>query len=307
MAAGERSVFVTGATGLVGARLCEKLVAGGDRVLAHRRGPPPTARVPGLTWVAGDLSSPGEWESALAESDAVVHLAGASIVAGRWTPARKRELRASRIATTQSLVEAMARCSSPPSALVCASASGYYGARGAEILEEGAAPGGDFLADLCVDWEAAALGAQEVGARVVRLRFGAILSRRSGVLASVLPLYRLGLGGALGSPASYFPWLHEDDATGLIAFALAGGAGEASVLNAGAPQCVTMGEWARTLGRVLKRPALFRVPEVALRLAFGEMGDALVAGQRMVPEAALSGGYDFAYPELEGALEALCG
>lgn len=109
----------------------------------------------------------------------------------------------------------------------------------------------------------------------------------------------------MGSPASYFPWLHEDDATGLIAFALAGGAGEESVLNAAAPQCVTMGEWARTLGRILKRPALFRVPEVALRLAFGEMGEALVAGQRVVPKAALSGGYDFAYPELEAALRAL--
>ena len=165
MAAGARTVFVTGATGLVGSRLCENLVARGDRVLAHRRGALPESRSAGPTWFTGDLCSGGEWEAALAESDAVVHLAGASVAAERWTPARKRELRASRVATTRGLVEAMMRCSKPPATFVCASASGYYGARGEEVLDEGAGPGDDFLAQLCVDWEEAALGARQAGAR----------------------------------------------------------------------------------------------------------------------------------------------
>ena len=302
-----RTIFVTGATGLVGSRLCDALLAGGCTVLAHSRSARGQARIPGMTWLSGDLTAPGEWQDAVAEADAVVHLAGAPIAQGRWTPARKRELRASRIETTRRIVATLASASAGPSVLVCASASGYYGARGEARLDEGAGPGNDFLARLCVEWEAAAWGASQAGVRVVSLRFGALLSRSGGALARMLPLFKLGLGGALGPPDRYFPWLHEDDAIGLIEWALGAGPRAAGAVNAVAPEAVRMGAWARCLGGVLGRPARLPVPNFVLRLVLGELGSALVPGQHIVPRAALEGGYVFRHPRLEAALGDLVG
>jgi uncharacterized protein len=298
-----QTIFVTGATGLVGSRLCQRLTAGGHRVLAHRRDPgAEAASGPGLTWFSGDLLRQGEWQDALADADAVVHLAGASVARARWTRARKNELRASRIASTQQIVSALARAARPAAVFLCASASGYYGARGEERLDEGSTAGDDFLAGLCVEWEAAALGAREAGVRVACLRFGAILSPRGGALAAMLPAFRLGLGGPLGSADRYFPWLHEDDAVGLIEWALRPGGSAQGAINAVAPDAVRMGEWAACLGRVLGRPARLPLPSAVLRLVLGERGPALVPGQFIVPRAALEMGYGFRHPRLETAL-----
>jgi len=305
VAASGRTIFVTGATGLLGSQLCASLIARGDRVLAHRRGPIPESPSPALTWLGGDLCAAGDWQAALAEADAVVHLAGAPIAKGRWTRARKQELRESRIASTREIATALARMPRPPATFVCASASGYYGPRGGEWLDESSGPGDDFLARLCVDWEAAALTARGSDVRVAVLRFGAILSRRGGLLARVLRPFRLGVGGALGPSDRYLPWIHEADAVGLIEWALAAGPGRDGALNAVAPDAITMGQWTATLARVLGRPALLPLPTFALRLALGEMGGALVPGQRMAPRAALAGGYTFLHPALEEALRAL--
>jgi uncharacterized protein (TIGR01777 family) len=274
-------------------------------VWAHSRRPPPPGAEPGTRWIGGDLTAPGDWQQAAAEADVVVHLAGAPIARGRWNAARKQELRTSRIASTQQIVAALAAARRPPSLFVCASATGYYGARGDEPLDEGSGPGDDFLARLCVEWEAAAANARQAGVRVVSLRLGAVLSRRGGALAAMRPVFRWGLGGSLGPADRYFPWIHEDDATGLIEWALRPEARVEGALNAVAPEAVRMGDFARCLAGALGRPAWIGVPGFALRWVLGELGASLAPGQHVVPRAALDGGYAFRHPRLDAALSAL--
>jgi uncharacterized protein (TIGR01777 family) len=290
---------------LVGSELCGQLVAAGDRVLAHSRTPDLQAPMPGVSWLGGDLTGAGDWQQVLAEADAVVHLAGAPIAARRWNPARKRELRDSRILSTRQIAQALAQAPRRPRVFVCASATGFYGARGDEPLDESSLPGDDFLARLCVEWEAAAGEARQAGVRVATVRFGAVLSRRGGVLARMWPLFRWGLGGPLGPADRYFPWIHEADAAGLVRWILAAESGLAGALNAVAPESLRMGDWTRLLAAVAGRPARLPVPGFALRLALGELGAALVPGQRIAPRAALAGGYVFSQPELAPALEDL--
>jgi hypothetical protein len=271
----------------------------------RRRDEPPPG--PGSRFVEGDVTRSGAWQDEVAGADAVVHLAGEGIAAHRWTEAFKETLRASRIDGTRRVVEAMARSARPPATLVCASAAGYYGPRGEEPLDESAAPGDDFLARLCVDWEAEARGAAAAGARVVSLRFAMVLARDGGALPRMLPPFKLGLGGPLGPGERYTPWIHVEDAAGLARFALDPASGLSGPVNAVAPEAVRMAEFARTLGRVLGRPAWLPVPETALRLVLGEAADAVVPGQRVVPRAAREAGYAFAHGTLREALEDLVG
>lgn len=301
------SVFVTGATGLVGRVLCNALRAAGAQVVALSRSE--HASEPGLRFVVGDPRSAGDWQGEVARADAVVHLAGEPIAGQRWTEAFKRKLRASRIEGTRRIVEAMGAGEGGPSVLVCASAAGYYGPRGEEVLDESSPPGDDFLAGLCIDWEAEAARARVVaGARVVSLRFGMILATGGGALPRMLTPFRLGLGGPLGPKDRYTPWIHVADAAGLARFAIeASDDGLRGPVNAVAPEAVRMETFARTLGRVLGRPAWIPVPEAALRLILGEAADAVVPGQHVVPRAALTAGYAFVHPTLEGALSDLVG
>jgi hypothetical protein len=293
-------VFVTGASGLIGRALCNELLARGDQVVALSRRRRESADA-ALCWVQGDPSRCGDWTGELEGTDAVVHLAGESITGGRWTRARKRRLVDSRIQSTQRLVEAVVACQRPPATLVCGSASGYYGPRGDELLLESSPPGHDFLAELCVSWEAAAKAAVSHGLRVVSMRFGAVLDRSGGALARMLLPFRLGLGGPLGPAGRWFPWLHHRDATDMLCFALDHPVSGA--LNCVATESTTMGDFAKTLGRVCRRPALLPLPLPVLRLALGEMGEALVAGQRIAPRALVDAGYCFRYPAALAALE----
>jgi len=208
----------------------------------------------------------------------------------------------SRVESTRILVDALASAPRRPRLLVCASACGYYGPRGEELLTERSTPGDDFLARVCRDWEAGAARAAALGIRVVQVRFGVVLSARGGALATMLPIFRLGLGGPLGPGERWFPWVSEVDAVSLLAFALA--ADVEGPLNAASPEPVRMRDFARTLGAVLRRPAFLPVPELVLRLALGEMGGSLVPGQRVVPEVAIRAGYRFREPTLEAALRA---
>ncbi len=293
-------VFLTGASGLVGTRLRDELLARGHEVVAlSRRERSPTGSGP-FRWVQGDPCEPGAWTQEAAAADAVVHLAGASVASGRWTEARKRELVRSRIDSTRALVSAFRDAPHRPRVFVCASATGYYGPRGEEELAEDAPPGDDFLADLCVKWEVEARRVAALEMRVVCLRFGVILSTEGGALATMLPIFRLGLGGPLGPGASWFPWLSVEDAAGIAAFAVENEI--AGPVNAVAPEAARMRDFAGTLGRVLRRPALLPVPLFALQLALGEMGGSLVPGQRVVPRALADAGYDFRQPTLESAL-----
>jgi uncharacterized protein (TIGR01777 family) len=229
-------------------------------------------------------------------------LAGENLADHRWTEAVKAEIRDSRIQGTRLLCQTLAGLVSKPSILVSASAIGYYGNRGAEVVNESSPPGSGFLATLCQEWEAATHSARDADIRVVNFRLGVILSRRGGALAKMLTPFKLGLGGVIGSGQQYLSWITLDDVVGAIQFALAEAAFSGPV-NVVAPQTVTNREFTNTLGRVLGRPTIFPMPAIAARLAFGEMADEmLLSGVRLEPHALSSAGFQFEHPQLESAL-----
>jgi hypothetical protein len=249
----------------------------------------------------------GEIDAAKLEGfDAVVHLAGEPIT-GRWNATKKTAIRESRVKGTRLLCEALARLSKRPRVLIAASASGYYGDRGDEVLREESGAGSLFLSQVCQEWEAATKAAAESGIRVVNLRFGFILSRAGGGLAKMLPAFKMGAGGKIGSGKQYMSWIAIDDLLQIILFATTAETVNGPV-NAVAPNPVTNLAFTKTLARVLGRPAIFPMPAFAVRLAFGEMGEELLlASARIEPTRLLSAGYQFRFPELEGALRHLLG
>jgi len=260
----------------------------------------------------GEPESPDErrWDPAavsaapLEGAEAVVHLAGATI-ASRWTATRRREIRASRVGSARALVDSIARLTRAPRVVVSASAVGIYGDRGDEWLTEDSASGRGFLADLALEWEAEIGRARKFGARVACLRFGIVLARGGGALAPLVPLFRLGLGGAPGSGRQWWSWIAIADAVRIVMRALDDGAMEGPV-NAVSPTPVTAREFARALGRTLHRPALVPAPAPILRLAFGAMADeVLLASQRARPARLAALGFEFRHPRLDGALAAI--
>jgi uncharacterized protein (TIGR01777 family) len=291
-------VGVTGSSGLVGSALLRALAAQG--AVARRLVRSGAQLGPqDLLWDPETGSLSGSRASGL---EAVVHLAGENIAAARWTRAFKARLVASRIEPTRRLCEELARRSPRPAVLVAASALGYYGHRGDAWLDEDSGPGVGFLPELCQAWEAATGPARRAGIRVVNLRFGLVLDPSGGALARMLPLFRAGLGGRVGGGSQYVGWISLRDAVGAIGHALAR-EGLAGPVNAVAPQPATQAELARDLGRALGRPALVPVPALAIRLALGEQGEALLLhSARIRPARLLASGYDFADPELAPAL-----
>jgi len=304
-------MLISGSTGLIGTALIEcmqhhdhemvRLVRPGTRIGAG------SARLSGdeksVPWNPASTTI----DSAADGADAVVHLAGASIAGGRWTAARKRELRASRVAATRNLVTALGALRRPPKIFVAASAIGIYGSRGSEELTESSAPGNDFLAHLTREWETESAHAADFGARTVLLRFGVILASGGGALPRMALPFRLGVGGRIGSGRQWISWIAIEDVIGIIRYALATGllSGSANVV---APAPVTNAEFAATLGRVLHRPAILPTPAIALRLAFGEMADALLlSSQRVYPNKVQHLGYTHLHPELEEALRSELG
>ena len=293
-------VVVSGSRGLVGSALVPFLAAGGHRLPRLVRGTP--ANSDETAWnPARGLAEP----SCLGGVDAVVHLAGENIAAGRWTPARKAEIRQSRVEGTRSLCESLARLANPPKLLVSASAIGFYGDRGSQTLTEESGPGSGFLPDVCREWEAAVEPASQAGIRVVNLRFGMVLSPAGGALQKMLLPFKLGLGGRIGSGDQFMSWIAIDDAVGAIRHALSAESLRGPV-NAVAPTPVTNAEFTRLLARALRRPAFMPVPPFAARLAFGEMADALLlASARVMPVRLQESGYHFRFPALEDALRYL--
>ena len=271
-------VGVTGATGFLGRRVTAELVKTGHSPHSLARNPSPES---------------------LASTDAVIHLAGEP-VAQRWTPEAKQRIYASRVEGTRNLVNAISKNGHRPQVLVCASAIGIYGSRGDEILKEDSRPAEDFLARVVVDWENAAQSAEALGIRVVNLRFGVVLGN-GGALAKMLPPFKLGIGGRLGSGKQWTSWIHIDDAASLILFAMENGQVRGAV-NATAPHPVTNAQFTHELARVLHRPAIFPVPPFALRLMFGEMAGVVLASQRVLPAAAQAAGFEFRYSDLAPAL-----
>jgi hypothetical protein len=287
--------MVTGATGLIGRPLVRALAAAGHAVLVVSRSP---GRVPAraIGWDAVP--------QAIEDVDAIVNLAGEPVADGRWTEARKQEIRSSRIDGTRAIVRAIREANKRPGVLVSASATGYYGPRGDEPIDETVGPGSDFLSGVCKAWEAEAQAAEALDVRVVRLRIGIALAPDGGALGTMLLPFRAGIGGPVGSGKQWMPWIHVDDVCGLVVAAL-GGADWRGAVNATAPSPMRNGDFARTLGRALGRPAILPLPGLVLRLAFGEMANILLTGQRAVPAAAQQLGYAFKHPELPGALAEL--
>jgi hypothetical protein len=294
-------VALSGSSGFIGSALVPSLAREGHRVIRLVR-----ALTAGPEQIPWDPET-GRLDPAQLEGvDAIVHLAGEPVV-GRWTRAKKARIHDSRVRGTRLLAETMSQLAHPPKVLVCASAIGYYGDRGEERLTEESPAGAGFLAEVCENWEAAAQAARAKGVRVVSLRIGVVLSPRGGALKMMLPAFRLGVGGRLGDGRQYFSWVALDDVVGAIQHALITD-GLAGPVNAVAPTPVTNAEFTRTLGRVLRRPVVFPVPTLALRLLFGELADeGLLASARVEPRRLLSSGYRFVAPELEPALRHLLG
>lgn len=290
-------VAISGGTGLIGSAMVSRLRASGARVRRLVRHAPPDAPDEILWDPMRGVLSPHDLEGA----DAVIHLAGEPI-ARRWTDARKQAIRESRVRGTELIARTIAALARKPRVLLSGSAVGYYGDRGDEVLDEESAPGADFLARVGREWETAAGAAADAGVRVVLLRTGVVLNPKGGALARLLTPFRVGVGGPIGSGRQWMSWISLDDHLRAMEHALATAQLHGPV-NLVSPNPVTNAEFARTLGRVLARPALVPVPSFALELVYGEMARAtIIAGQRVLPKALLRAGFEFAHPTLEQAL-----
>lgn len=301
------NIAITGATGLIGRELVRKLLRGGHRVEAWTRDPASAAEVlPANCQIT--KWDPAEVDPvALRDTDAVIHLAGENVAGARWTAHRKNELVRSRVESSRSLVEAIATLPEQqrPHTLLSASAIGYYGDRGDETLAETAAAGTGFLPDLCAHWEKRILSAEDLGVRAAVLRIGIVLSREGGMLGTVLPVFRAGLGGRLGSGRQWMSWIHLDDVVRLFLHTLENDEVHGPV-NATAPMPVRNQVFTRALATSVGRPAILPVPSLGLRLAFGEMASVMTSSQRVVPLAAEESGFRFQHPTLGDALAEIC-
>ncbi|MFQ5739347.1 MAG: TIGR01777 family oxidoreductase [Acidobacteriota bacterium] len=299
-------IAVTGATGLIGHALYQQLFGHEHQFILLARNPEEAqSRFSGARIVQWEAAAGPPPKEPLEGVEVVVHLAGESIAAGRWTEARKRAIRTSRIEGTRNLVKGLSCLASPPRVLVSGSAVGYYGDRGNELLDESSRPGSGFLADVCRQWEREALEATRLGIRVVLLRTGIVLSARGGALAQMLPPFKMFLGGSLGSGRQWMSWIHLEDEVELILTAIRNESVEGP-LNATSPHPRTNKEFSKSLGKVLRRPAFMPVPGFALRMLMGEMAQCLLLeGQRVLPKKAGQIGFQFKHPRLESALRNL--
>jgi uncharacterized protein (TIGR01777 family) len=299
-------VTLTGATGLIGPQLLQALRAGGAEVTILTRDPASAREKLGdVEAIAWDLMSEPAPLAALAGREAVVHLAGEP-VAQRWSPKVKRAIEESRVQGTRNLIEGLRAADPRPATLISSSAIGYYGPHGEEPLDEAAPAGNDFLAQVCLKWEAEAAKATELGLRVVQVRTGVVLDSSGGALAKMLPPFRLGVGGPVAGGRQYISWIHTADLVGMMVAAISDERWVGPV-NGTAPEPLHNRDFSRVLGRVLKRPALLPVPAVALQLLYGEMAEIVTTGARVVPAKPLVLGYEFQHPELEEALRSALG
>lgn len=306
-------VFITGGTGLVGARLVRRLKNRGDRVTVLSRDPDAWERVgQDVDIVVGDPTRPGDWQDQLAACDAVVHLAGANLFARRWNSEFKKTIRDSRVLGTENVAKALA--ASPklgdgtPKVLISGSAIGYYGPHGDEEITEESPAGSDFMAATCIEWEQATQAAKTAGARVVLLRTGIVHDPRGGALQSLMLPFRLGVGGPVGMALNpkdwgrqYWSWIHYADEIGIILMALDHAAAHGPI-NATAPNPVRNRDFAAAFGKALGRPAFAPLPALALRVMLGEVAGVIASGQCVLPTKALALGYQFQFPELQAAL-----
>jgi len=300
-----RRFLLSGASGLLGSAIRGALIGSGGEVVQLVRREPAGPRE--MRWDPAAVESPVATPAALEGLTAAIHLSGANVSARRWSPEYRREMWASRVGSTQALSRLLGRLRRGPRALLVASATGIYGDRGDEVLDEDSAPGKGFLADLCREWEDAARGAVDAGIRVVHLRFGVVLAAGGGALAKMLPVFRLGLGGRLGNGRQWMSWVGLEDVVASVRFVLDAET-LAGPVNVCGPQPVTNAEFTRALAQQLHRPAVAPAPAFALRMAFGEMAnEALLASARVMPKRLTDAGFEFARPTVERALGVAAG
>ena len=295
-------VLITGATGFIGGRLCQVLAADGHELVALSRDPEKAqSELPLLSaaYPWDPLAGPAP-KAAFDGVDAVVHLAGES-VAGRWTQKKMRGIRDSRETGTRHLVDSIAAAGERPQVLVSASAIGFYGDRGDEKLTENSGPGDDFLADVCQSWEREALNVEGLGVRLVRLRVGVVVGAGGGALDAMLPPFKMGIGGPMGSGRQWWSWVHRDDLVAMILRALTD-ENLTGVYNATSPEPMSQKEFGKVLGKVLRRPAFLPTPAFALKLVLGGFSTELLSSKRVLPAGLQEAGFEFRYADLEAAL-----
>ena len=293
--------IVSGGSGFIGRRIVERLLQDGHSVSVYSRQPDREKR-PAVAAYHWDPLAGAPPSDSLDAMDAVIHLAGEP-VAQRWNAEVKRRIRDSRTVGTRALVDAISRVQNKPKVLVSASAIGYYGDRGDEILHESSAPGSGFLVDVCRAWEAEAGRAAEFGLRVVKLRIGFVLGKNGGALGQMVPAFRAFVGGRLGSGKQWMPWVHMNDVAEMFVYAVENEI--AGVWNATSPNPVTNSAFTAEMAKTLHRPAIFPVPPFALKIAFGELAQHMLDSARVIPDAALKANFPFRYPDLGPALRDL--
>lgn len=296
-------LVLTGASGFIGKVLCERLLQAGHTLVLLTHGAPSNASTPGKRWIHWTPGTMSEWAKVIDGAEGVINLAGESIGGRKWTYNQQMRLQQSRYDATRSIVLACARAKQKPKFLINASAIGYYGPRQDEILTEDAPAGNDFLANLCLGWEAEAVGAESLGLRVVRLRIGIVLGPGGGALVKMVEPFKWFVGGPLGSGQQWMSWIHIEDLVKLILHVIANPSITGPV-NATAPNPARNKEFSQTLAAVLHRPCWLPVPAIALRIGLGKMAEMVLTGQRVIPAAAQKSGFQFRYANLRDALEA---
>ena len=301
-----KKIIITGATGLIGRKLSQKLTEAGHQIIVFSRNASSAKNIlkKDYTYIDWDYRNSDKWIESISTADAIVHLAGINLFAKRWNKKFKEEILASRKETTKALVDAVKLSQAKPEVFVSASAVGYYGDCGDKLLDENSPAGNDFLAEVCKVWEAETAEVEQAGVRRVSVRTGIVLSKEDGALKRMLLPFKLFVGGPLGNGKQWFPWIHIDDIVGIYFHAIEN-QNLIGAVNAASPNICTMKGFAETLGKVLHRPSLFPVPELALKIAIGEAGKVVLMSQRVKVNKLLESGYKFKFENLEEALRNL--
>lgn len=300
-----RKIIITGATGLVGTRLCARLAENNDIPIIFTRAPQSAAQKLGnkFQYVKWDYNQKSDWNDYLNNADAVIHLAGENLMSGRWTAEHKERVYNSRVESTRKLVEAIKLADTPPQMFIGASASGYYPDEINSEFDETSEPGNGFLPQLVSDWEKASLELEELKINRSIIRIGVVLSEKGGALPRMITPFKLFVGGPLGTGKQWFPWIHIDDLAGIIIHCLDNNSN--GIFNAVSPESTTMEGFTKTLGKVMNRPSIFTVPGFILKIILGEAANTVIKGSKIIPANTKKSGYNFNFPKLETALKNL--